>query len=288
MNATVRSRLRLLATGFLAICGAGWASSYATPDALDRALVLALNPDVPHPLLDALMIGVTDYAIPFVAVLLACWGAGAEARLRGWLSPHTLFALFAVLGVVLAAIAYRVFAPIFQVAWVPVATTPLLVAGFAVAGRSFVRWDADALDRVRRVFWLTLVSVVLAEVAEAFVDELGRLRMRPFGVENADWNRALRVIPDEYVRRRGSYPSGHAVAIFALLTPAIWLARSAATRTAFAAFALLCVLSRVYLAAHYPSDAVAGAAIGFGVGTLVVFALGRAPDWRHRLAAPST
>jgi membrane-associated phospholipid phosphatase len=280
--------LRSLAAGFAAICAIGWAASYATPDALDRVLVLAFNPDRPRPLLDALMIAVTDYGIPFVAVLLACWGIGAEARRRAWVSPRVLFALFAVLGVALALAALRAFGGLFAIAWVPIAVTPVIVAGFLVAGGSFVRWDDASLDRIRRVFWLTLVSVALAEVAELFVDELGRMRMRPFGTANEPWNDALRVIPDEYVRRRGSFPSGHAVAIAALVTPAFWIARSALARGALLAFALLCAASRVYLAAHYPSDALAGAAIGFGVGTLVVFTVGRTPLRRHGVPAPST
>jgi undecaprenyl-diphosphatase len=97
-------------------------------------------------------------------------------------------------------------------------------------------------------------------------------------VGNAAWNGApLRIIRDEYVRGGHSYPSGHAVAICALLTPLFWITRERTVRAALFALAALIVYSRVYVAAHFPSDAIAGAAIGVALGTLVTLALGRQP-----------
>ncbi len=284
-------RLAILAVGFVAISLLGWMSSYSTPDALDRGWLLAINPDEQRPLLDALMVAITDYSIAYVAILLACCGLGAEAQARGWISAQRLLVIFALLGVAFAAIALVGFGAKYAQPLVPIAMTPLIAAGFAFAGASFRRFDAAALSRVRRCFWLALVAVSLTEIAVEFAVHFGPGRARPFAKANAAWNGALRVIPDEHVRGRSSYPSGHAAAISALLAPMLWIARRRAIRVGALALAALCVYSRVYLAAHFPSDALAGAAIGAATGTLVAWALDRplaaSPD-RHAAPAPST
>jgi membrane-associated phospholipid phosphatase len=264
-----------LVAGFVVICLSGLASSFATPDALDQRLLLAINPDLPRPLLDGVMIAITDYAIPYVAILLACWGLGAEAHARGWIAARSLFVALAVFGAAIALIAFVGFRAKFASELVPIAMTPLIAGGFLFAGESFERFDAAALARVRRIFWLTLVAALLAEVAIEFVDRLGPDRARPLSRANAAWNGALRVIPDEIVRGAGSYPSGHAGAICALLAPLFWIARRRVVRVGALTLAALCAYSRVYLAAHFPSDALAGAAIGAATGTLVTFALDR-------------
>jgi membrane-associated phospholipid phosphatase len=279
-----KGALRILA-GFLLICLIGVASSYVTPDALDRRWLLAINPDAPRPLLDGLMVAVTDYSIPYVAILLACCGIGAEARLRGRIAAPRLLPVFAVLGVALAAFAFLAFGAKYAEQRVPIAMTPLIAGGFLFAGASLARFDAAALARVRRCFWLALIAVLLAELAIKLVVDLGPGRARPISHANAGWNAALRLIPDEHVRGHTSYPSGHAGAISALLAPIVWIARSRALRFGAIALAAACVYSRVYLAAHFPSDAFAGAAIGASLGTLVTLTLGNA--WHSGVRDPA-
>jgi membrane-associated phospholipid phosphatase len=269
----------------------GWAWSFATPDALDQRLLIAASPVAPHPLFDALMVAITDYSIPYVAVLLACWGLGAEAHARGWIAAQRLFALFAVGGVAVAAIVLVRFGPIYTDPLVPIAMTPVIAIGFGLAGSSFRRLDAAARARGRRIFWLTLLAVLLAELAVELVRALGPGRARPLADGNADWNTALRVIADERVRRGSSFPSGHAAAICALVAPAIWFARGRLLRCGALALAALCVYSRVYLAAHFPSDALAGAAIGVATGALVIGALkppSSSPSSRHATVSAPT
>lgn len=281
----------LLIAGFVVICLSGLASSFIAPVAFDQRLLLAINPDAARPFVDGVMIAITDYSIPYVAILIACWGLGAEAHARGWIAARPLFVVLATLGAVIALAAYAGFRAKFESDLVPIAMTPLIASGFLFAGESFVRFDATALARVRRIFWLTLVAALLSELAIEFVDQLGPGRARPLSRANLAWNSALRVVPDEYVRGRGSYPSGHAGAICALLAPTFWIARRSVVRAGAVMLAALCVYSRVYLAAHYPSDALAGALIGAATGTLVVFALDRRPvesTSRHRAPSPST
>ena len=269
-------RLAILGAGFVAITLLAWAGSFATPDALDRKLLLALNPDTPLPILDAVMIATTDYAIPCVVILLLCCELAAEARLRNWIRREQLLLGFGVLGVGVAALVWMHFNATFVHRAVPIAMTPVIAVTFLWVGSRLRRFDAAALLRVRHAFLLTLVSITLAEVTLRCLHAMGHARSRPLDVANAAWNAALRIIRDEYVRGIHSYPSGHAVAICALLAPLFWIVRERAVRAAIVALASLVVVSRVYVAAHYPSDAIAGAAIGASLGTLVMLTLGDA------------
>jgi membrane-associated phospholipid phosphatase len=76
-----------------------------------------------------------------------------------------------------------------------------------------------------------------------------------------------------------------------LVAPAIWFARGRLLRCGALALAALCVYSRVYLAAHFPSDALAGAAIGVATGALVIGALkppSSSPSSRHATVSAPT
>ena len=262
-------RVAIIGAGFALITLLAWASSFATPDALDRRLLLALNPDTPVPVLDAAMIAITDYAIPYVAVLLICCELAAEVRLRNWIAAARMPFGFGVLGALLAALVGLRFSASYVHRSVPIAMTPVIAVSFLWVGFRFRRYDEAALLRVRRVIGQTLVSIALAELTLRFVPAMGQGRARPFNVANAAWNGALRIIRDEHVSGLHSYPSGHSVGICALLTPLFWVVRERAVRVALFALAALVVYSRVYVAAHFPSDAIAGAAIGVAIGTLV-------------------
>jgi undecaprenyl-diphosphatase len=71
-----------------------------------------------------------------------------------------------------------------------------------------------------------------------------------------------------YVVHSSSFPAGHAATAFAGATVLSYAAPRAAP--ALVVLALLIGFSRVYVGVHYPSDVLAGAAIGVSVGLVAV------------------
>ncbi len=122
-----------------------------------------------------------------------------------------------------------------------------------------------------RAFWLTVVSIVLVEISPHFLGPLVVQRPRPLAKPNAAWNAALHIVEDEYVRHGTSYVSGHAAALFAMLTPFMWVVRRPSLKVILFSWAALHALSRVYVAAHYPYCAAMGSFLGFAIATLVVW-----------------
>ncbi len=87
-------------------------------------------------------------------------------------------------------------------------------------------------------------------------------------------NRPFRVLQQVRVGRFPlkdySFPSGHTTAIFAFVTPFLFLS-SQGVALLLIIFAGLVAFSRVYWGYHYPTDCVAGGTIGMGSALLVVY-----------------
>ena len=75
-----------------------------------------------------------------------------------------------------------------------------------------------------------------------------------------------------------SFPSGHAATSFACAT-VLGLAAPRA-RIPLYVLAAAVAFSRVYVGVHYPTDALAGAALGVGLGYLAVYVVDRFPRAR--------
>lgn len=118
-------------------------------------------------------------------------------------------------------------------------------------------------------------ALVAAGVAMAASQAISHVwdRPRPFATHEAATHLLSAPSPDP------SFPSDHAAAAFAIAFCVFAFSRWAGA--GFLAAATLIGLSRLALGQHYPSDVVAGMAVGFASAMLVVH-LGQA--WIRRLA----
>ena len=80
------------------------------------------------------------------------------------------------------------------------------------------------------------------------------------------------------IRNYFSFPSGHAVVVFAAVTALVYLYGRKARPLYF--LAALVGISRVYVGAHFPSDVIGGALIGSGISW------GALEIWRRFFKAP--
>src|ERR671938_638323 len=111
------------------------------------------------------------------------------------------------------------------------------------------------------VGWAVLVAVVAfaADAVSFGVKDLVH-RTRPFDAHPQ--------IHPLYVVHSSSFPAGHAATAFAGATLLSYVAPRAAP--ALFVLALLIGFSRVYVGVHYPSDVLAGAALGASVGLVAI------------------
>jgi membrane-associated phospholipid phosphatase len=131
---------------------------------------------------------------------------------------------------------------------------------YTTTGEFGALWIAIALagarlDRERRSAWLVAgVLVPTSLCANGILKRVVRReRPRLHGLE-----------PVGRVPSTPSFPSGHAATSF---TAAVAIGAVApGTRTALVAAAILMSLTRPYLGVHYPSDVLAGAALGGALG----------------------
>ena len=132
----------------------------------------------------------------------------------------------------------------------------------AASGEYGVIWaavgsTAAALDPPRRRRWLAAAALAPAAIGINFAVKLAVRRRRP----QLDGLPPLGAAPTSL-----SLPSAHATASFAAATA---MSRIAPRRApALFAGAVLMGLTRPYLGMHYPSDVVAGAALGTALGRL--------------------
>jgi membrane-associated phospholipid phosphatase len=133
-------------------------------------------------------------------------------------------------------------------------------AAYAALGESGGLWIALALagavaDPPRRARWLAAAATVPLTLCANYVVKRAVARERP---------RIVDLDPFGRVPRSHSFPSAHAATSFAGAIRIAALAPRA--RVPLLAAAGLMACTRPYLGVHYPSDVVAGAAVGVLVG----------------------
>ncbi len=126
---------------------------------------------------------------------------------------------------------------------------------------------AAALDRPRRRQWLAAAALAPAAIGLNFGVKLIVRRRRPV-LEGLP---PLGGAPSSL-----SFPSAHATASFAAATAMSRIAPR--RRPALVAGATTMALTRPYLGMHYPSDVLAGAALGTALGAALPLPDGASPD----------
>ncbi len=147
----------------------------------------------------------------------------------------------------------------------------LLVIPFLLA---MVAWGARLKNKQGKTYlaaaiWTFLIAcaaVFLAEAVEAWMKD-AVARVRP--CRAIEGIRLITTCPKSY-----SMPSGHAISSFAFAVPVFSLTREY-TRLIWRLYpvvlASLIAFSRLYLGLHYPTDLLAGAALGSAIGLTLSF-----------------
>ncbi|MDF1585447.1 phosphatase PAP2 family protein [Marinimicrococcus flavescens] len=129
-------------------------------------------------------------------------------------------------------------------------------------------WYVSMDRRMRLVtedlFWpRTMAGIVAAILLGRGLQNLLPARARPLHDASLDLTLPAGVAPDT-LQGWSSFPSDHAMLFAALVTAIFLVHRGAGLLAAFWALVMV-LLPRVYLALHYPSDLLAGAALGVAV-----------------------
>jgi undecaprenyl-diphosphatase len=154
-----------------------------------------------------------------------------------------------------------------------------VMRALGVAGEWGAVWAASgiaaaAVDRRRRRRWVATTAVAPAAIGVNFVIKLAVGRRRPILEEHPPLARAPTKL---------SFPSAHATSSLAAATAMGRVAPGG--RPALYGLAAAICLSRPYLGMHYPSDVLAGAALGIALGRL---APGLDADARIASSGPDT
>jgi membrane-associated phospholipid phosphatase len=134
---------------------------------------------------------------------------------------------------------------------------------------------AAALDRSRRGRWLAAAAVGPAAIGVNFAIKVAVGRQRPLLEEHPPLARAPTKL---------SFPSAHATSSLAAAT-ALGRVAPAGRPLLYSLAAAIC-LSRPYLGMHYPSDVLAGMALGTTLGRAIPGLDGREPASPATSASP--
>lgn len=133
-------------------------------------------------------------------------------------------------------------------------------ATFTILSAVFVIWFAPY--DWGSVGLQSLAALTFSHVIAVIIKKKMR-RIRPFSV-------LQQVRVGKFPLKDYSFPSGHTTAIFAFITPFLFLPVQGVALLLII-IAGLVAFSRVYWGYHYPTDCIAGGMIGMGTALLVVY-----------------
>jgi membrane-associated phospholipid phosphatase len=236
-----------------------------------------MNPDTYTPGLDQFMRATTDYGNLVIALPLIAWMIAYGLFLLMPRFKKVFTGLLVVETIVILVLSVMgKFWPNTVYTGVNVLLLIYWIIAFGIITTIFHRMTRPQMFGFACLFWMVLLGALVNGFGSTAIIKDEVARPRPFNEFHAPWNEGVRHIPDEMVRGASSYPSGHTSGTFVILTPFFWYARRKTLRAGIFAFCVLQGITRVYTAAHFPFDIVMGGVLGFGIGTIIFFALGGA------------
>jgi undecaprenyl-diphosphatase len=140
-----------------------------------------------------------------------------------------------------------------------------LIKGGVITALIWWAWFRPGENKTRDreyLYYGILASFVAVLAARALADFLP-FRERPFANPALHFQLPYSVNFLDHMINWSSFPSDHAAMFFALATSIFFVSRSAGTLALLHAL-LVVSLPRVYMGMHYPTDILAGAALGAG------------------------
>ena len=267
---TLVNKWLYLIIGFVVITSVVYAFSFLIDDKIDWQVLLFLNPDLPIPVVDELVILVTDFSMFVFGLVFFFWEIAYQASKRDQKAKENVEKILKLIGIIIAAIvgyAYFWAGYTYSIIFFPLAL--IIFCAFWFIGNTITRYSKEKLGQINRLFWITLLSFLLTELAGEVILKYLVARPRPLWEGYAAYNEGIRNIADETVRMGYSYVAGHSSVFFALITPMIWFVSNKQVKLYLFLWASTHAFTRVYLAAHFPYCTLMGSVLGFFMATLV-------------------
>lgn len=238
-------------------------------DDIDKNIIAILNPNEYIPVIDELMIGITDLSLASFSIVYVLWFFGYFSLIKNPNSAQPLQKFYKTIAILILIIGTSVyFWGIYDYNIIFLFWGPGIALSILLAGRSLTTMDDSSKQKMAYAMIIMVIAVIFTNAIGEVIIKNIVARPRPFNLDYAPWNEILRIFPDESTLHDYSYYSGHASGLFSLMTPLIWITPKRKTKVIFFIWASVHAFTRIYLAVHWPYDVFIGALTGFLIGTI--------------------